>query len=88
MRRLFLSGLYTAVALASAPKGPWDAFNYAPESRLVRPTGVFQTVGSVDSASELVSETGAASISGNGSWVTLDFGKEVRLYVLVEAYLY
>ncbi|KAL5528784.1 hypothetical protein ACEPAF_7921 [Sanghuangporus sanghuang] len=77
MRRLVLSGLLTATALASAPKGPWDAFNYAPESRLVRPTGVFQVVGSVNNATELLSETGAASITGNGSWLTLDFGKEV-----------
>ncbi|KAL5485523.1 hypothetical protein ACEPAI_8165 [Sanghuangporus weigelae] len=77
MRRLVLSSLFTATALASAPKGPWDAFNYAPESRLVRPTGVFQMVGSVNNATELLSETGAASITGNGSWVTLDFGKEV-----------
>ncbi|KAL5523451.1 hypothetical protein ACEPAG_7624 [Sanghuangporus baumii] len=77
MRRLVLGSLLTAIALASAPRGPWDAFNYAPEGRLVRPTGVFQTVGSVNNATELLSETGAASVTGNGSWVTLDFGKEV-----------
>ncbi|KAL5507624.1 hypothetical protein ACEPAH_7080 [Sanghuangporus vaninii] len=77
MRRLILSGLLTATALASAPRGPWDAFNYAPKSRLVRPTGVFQTVGSVVNAKELLSETGTASITGNASYLTLDFGKEV-----------
>ena len=64
-------------AQGSAPEGPWDEFNYAPASRTVRPTSIYEVVGEVHDASALTSETGKASIKGNLSWVTVDFGKEV-----------
>ncbi|KDQ54652.1 glycoside hydrolase family 78 protein [Jaapia argillacea MUCL 33604] len=69
--------LLLPLALASAPAGPWDAFNYAPESRTVWPTAIKYTEGSVQNAQNLVSNAGEATLSGNGTWLTLDFGGEV-----------
>ncbi|KAI0370991.1 Six-hairpin glycosidase [Pilatotrama ljubarskyi] len=61
---------------ASAPAGPWDAFNYAPKSRTVYPTAVKEVHGKVQNARALASK-GPATLVGNGSWVALDFGIEV-----------
>lgn len=71
--------LYALVAVrASAPAGPWDAFNFAPKSRTVYPTAVKVAHGEVRNANALVAK-GAATLSGNGSWIALDFGVEVSL---------
>ena len=61
---------------ASAPAGPWDAFNYAPKSRTVFPTAVKEVSGTVHNVQNLISK-GGATLIGNGSWVALDFGVEV-----------
>ncbi|OBZ74807.1 hypothetical protein A0H81_05206 [Grifola frondosa] len=62
----------------SAPSGPWDVFNYAPESRTVHPRSVRETSGAVSNAEGLLAQgTGGATLSGNSSWITLDFGFEV-----------
>ncbi|EKM52842.1 glycoside hydrolase family 78 protein [Phanerochaete carnosa HHB-10118-sp] len=66
-----------ATGRCAAPSGPWDTFNLAPATRVVRPTGLKEVVGAVQNAQGLLSETGAATFSGNESWLTLDFGKEV-----------
>ncbi|KAI0028945.1 glycoside hydrolase family 78 protein [Vararia minispora EC-137] len=75
---------YTAVlavlaglAHSSAPAGPWDAFNYAPSSKTVFPSTIREQNGSVAVADSAVGSVGAITLSGNWSWVTLDFGKEV-----------
>lgn len=68
--------LLSSSAAGSAPSGPWDSFNFAPATRVVRPTSVHQTGGSVQHVSNLVLSTGKATLA-NGSWVALDFGKEV-----------
>ncbi|GJE95602.1 glycoside hydrolase family 78 protein [Phanerochaete sordida] len=60
-----------------APAGPWDAFNLAPASRVVRPTSVKAVTGAVQDVDALLSETGRATLAGNQSWLTLDFGKEI-----------
>lgn len=73
---LFLYAL--DVVRASAPAGPWDAFNFAPKSRTVYPTAVKVTHGGVRNANALVAK-GAATLSENGSWIALDFGVEVSL---------
>lgn len=70
--------LVVCSVLASAPSGPWDAFNFAPPSRTVYARYVHQTGGNVTGATDLLSE-GSATLSGSGSYVTLDFGYEVRL---------
>ncbi|KAI0684564.1 glycoside hydrolase family 78 protein [Cytidiella melzeri] len=67
----------SASILASAPSGPWDAFNYAPSSRTVRPVLIREVQGRVTNAEGLLADGGQATLSGNESWVTLDFGKEV-----------
>ncbi|KAL1659383.1 glycoside hydrolase family 78 protein [Schizophyllum commune] len=70
-------------AKASAPPGPWDAFNYAPASRTVSPTAIYGTSGDVDNAEALLSaDAGSATLSGAGSWVAIDFGKEARVISL------
>ncbi|PIL26169.1 hypothetical protein GSI_11924 [Ganoderma sinense ZZ0214-1] len=74
-RLLFCLGALT-FAGASAPAGPWDAFNYAPKSRTVFPTSVKEVSGTAYNVQNLVSK-GSATIVGNGSWVALDFGIEV-----------
>lgn len=76
--RCSLALLFAASGLCSAPSGPWDKFHYAPASRTVRPTGITKTVGSVKNAKNLVKPSGSATLTGNQSWVTLDFGIEVR----------
>ncbi|KAI5118176.1 hypothetical protein M0805_008417 [Coniferiporia weirii] len=77
LKLLALIPVYCGLVLASAPGGPWDVFNYAPESRTVRPTGIFKTEGTVHNADSLLTYTGEATLREEGSWVTLDFGKEV-----------
>ena len=77
---LLLLGTYTE---CSAPNGPWDAFNFAPESRTVYPRSVWKTYGNVTNAENVVSN-GSLTLSGDGAYVALDFGYEVRLpaYIL------
>ncbi len=55
---------------------PWDAYNLAPSSRTATPVRVTRTTGTVDGAAALL-KGGSATLRGNGSSVTLDFGKEV-----------
>ncbi|KAJ8091938.1 hypothetical protein PM082_024173 [Marasmius tenuissimus] len=74
---LFLLLLSTG-SKAKAPSGPWDDFNYAPSSRVVRPVSVRRTEGNVSGTQNLLTEpqNGTAEIA-SGAWVTLDFGIEV-----------
>ncbi|KZT25006.1 glycoside hydrolase family 78 protein [Neolentinus lepideus HHB14362 ss-1] len=69
--------LFTISTWASAPSGPWDAFNYAPKSTVVWPTAVYHVEGAVDGANSLVENRGAATLAGSGAWLALDFGVEV-----------
>ena len=54
------------LSVAVAPKGPWDSFNYAPQSRTVRPRSVRESFGSVRGAQKLASENGVATLKGTG----------------------
>lgn len=66
---------------AVAPAGPWDTFNFAPSSRTVHPKTIHSTHGLVQDSSQLVVNTrGQATLNGNGSYVVLDFGQEVRKF--------
>ena len=71
---------FATLALGSAPKGPWDAFNYAPDSRTVRPQTIHNVSGAVKGSDKLLTEAGLATFSGNQSYVTLDFGVEGFLF--------
>jgi len=62
-------------AQAAAPPGPWDAFNLSPASRTVQPVAVFGSGGAVGSPDGVLH--GQATTLGPGSYVSLDFGKEV-----------
>ncbi|KAJ7457363.1 glycoside hydrolase family 78 protein [Mycena latifolia] len=77
---LRLSSVLFSITLCAglAPKGPWDAFNYAPASKLVKPVSVRSISGSVRGAQGLVQNSNAqATFTGNSSFVVLDWGKEV-----------
>ncbi|MEV5751542.1 alpha-L-rhamnosidase C-terminal domain-containing protein [Actinoallomurus sp. NPDC052308] len=68
-----LAGTTAAKAVAAHP---WDAYNLSPKTRTVRPAAIYTTNGTVTNPSAVLSgET--TRISGNGSYVTLDFGKDV-----------
>ncbi|KII90218.1 glycoside hydrolase family 78 protein [Plicaturopsis crispa FD-325 SS-3] len=73
---LLISAL-TSVAFGSAPHGPWDTFNYSPHSKTLHPHKIYHVEGDVSDAESLLSDRGKTTLSGNNSWVTLDFGKEV-----------
>src|SRR5882724_11897685 len=61
---------------AAPPAGALAALNYAPTSRTVRPAAVYATSGTVANPQNVLS--GASTrISGAGSALSLDFGKEV-----------
>ena len=64
--------------LGTAPSGPWDAFNLAPASKTVYAQTIYGVTGTVDNADALANNTGSATLVGDGSYVTLDFGYEVR----------
>ncbi|KAJ6632183.1 glycoside hydrolase family 78 protein [Mycena sp. CBHHK59/15] len=77
---LRLSSLFLSFALSAgrAPAGPWDAFNYAPASKTVRPVSVRTVSGQVSGAHGLVQNFATqATFTGNSSYVVLDWGKEV-----------
>ncbi|MET7477322.1 alpha-L-rhamnosidase [Streptomyces sp. NPDC005648] len=60
----------------ASPQAAADALNYSPTSRTVKPTAVYATSGSVANPQNVLSGQ-PTRISGSGSSVTLDFGKEV-----------
>ncbi|MFD0684809.1 alpha-L-rhamnosidase-related protein [Actinomadura fibrosa] len=80
-----------AASLAAAPAGtaqaapaknashgsrPWDRYNFSPSSRTVRPVAVFSTTGTVGDPSAVLKGR-KTTLTGAGSSVTLDFGKEI-----------
>ncbi|KAF9459381.1 Six-hairpin glycosidase [Collybia nuda] len=80
LRILFASLCFPALFVSisgRAPPGAWDVFNYAPTSKTVYPTAIHSVSGSVQNAQGLVGNAGSATINGVGSWVALDYGKEV-----------
>ena len=77
--RLAYIFLSLTFVLGSAPNGPWDAFNFAPDSRTVWPRSINRAIGSAKGASNLLTKAGIATLSGSQSYVTLDFGIEVGL---------
>lgn len=74
--------LVTQFHLVIAATNPWNAFNRAPTSRTLVPISVFNTSGTVKNASALLSGS-ATRLTGNGSSITVDFGKEVGGIVTV-----
>ncbi|KAJ6510829.1 glycoside hydrolase family 78 protein [Mycena sanguinolenta] len=70
--------LSISLCAAVAPPGPWDAFNFAPASKIVKPVSVRTISGDVRGAAGLVQNSEAqATFTGNSSFVVLDWGKEV-----------
>lgn len=67
------------LAVGLAPQGRWDNFNFAPKSKTVYPAAIHSSEGSLQNAQQLVENKGSAILTGQGSWVALDYGMEVRL---------
>jgi hypothetical protein len=63
-------------AFSLPTKGPWDQYNLAPSSRTLAPVAVYATHGTVENPGNLLVGK-PTRLMGNGSYVTLDFGKEV-----------
>ncbi|KAJ3822380.1 glycoside hydrolase family 78 protein [Lentinula raphanica] len=74
---LTIAVLATQLSSQLAPSGPWDAFNYAPKTRIVYATSIRHAESTSESENLLNGDNGSATLNGNGAWVTLDFGKEV-----------
>ena len=68
--------LAATVFEAKPADGPWQKYNFAPESRTLFPQSVYKTEGNVENASFLVSkgEGGPTKLSGKEALLTLDFG--------------
>ncbi|KAJ7643589.1 glycoside hydrolase family 78 protein [Roridomyces roridus] len=74
----YIHSLLLLFTVLSSSPGPWDAFNYAPASRIVKPVSVRSISGTVQGAQGLVQNSKSqATFSGNSSYVVLDWGKEV-----------
>ncbi|MEV6635105.1 discoidin domain-containing protein [Actinoplanes sp. NPDC051470] len=69
---LLVAAVAPAPAAAADPDRPWEHNNFAPASRTVTPKQVFRTTGTV-----LQPRPGAAVLTGAGSSITYDFGREV-----------
>ncbi|TFK33098.1 Six-hairpin glycosidase [Crucibulum laeve] len=78
--RLFMLPLIllcSSTVFGLAPTGPWDNFNLAPKSKTVYPAAIHSTNGTVENVQRLIQNRGSATLSGQGSWVALDYGVEV-----------
>lgn len=75
---LFLFHYFSLVGCL-APPGDWDRFNFAPSSRVVTPVAVHSSQGQITNPENLVGAKGKTTFSSAGSWLALDFGKEVSL---------
>lgn len=69
---------------AAAAQVPFDEYILAPTSRVISPVSIYQSGGNVENAAALLASSRSAlqshhstSFAGNGSYVTLDFGKNV-----------
>ncbi|TVY48327.1 hypothetical protein LCER1_G008126 [Lachnellula cervina] len=67
----------TGPSAASFP-GPWDQYNYSPTSRTVNPVRILSS-----SNAPLSDFPGPSTLSGNGSLLVFDFGKEVAGIVTI-----
>jgi len=65
-----------AASMPSVAANPWDVYNLAPTTRTLAPIAVYKTSGTVTNPNNVLSG-GATRLSGSGSLITLDFGKEV-----------
>lgn len=87
LHAVVLFAFAATVTFGRAPPGPWDAFNYAPKSKVVYPSAIHSTHGTVKDSNRLILNAGSATISSRGSWIALDYGVEVnKLNVLIHLF--
>ena len=72
------TGMANTAALQNkaASGNPWDVYMLAPATRTLTPVAIYTTSGTVSNPTNVLSGS-ATRISGTGSYITLDFGKEV-----------
>ena len=70
-------------AAAAAAATPWSQYMLSPSSRTLAPVAIFKTVGTVQNPNNLLTGN-TAMMSGRGSHVVLDFGKEVGGFVSLD----
>ncbi|KAI0969247.1 alpha-L-rhamnosidase [Xylaria arbuscula] len=73
-----------ALLASAAADVPYQEYILAPTTRVLSPVSIYQTGGDVQNAAALLNPIGAGAqsngsttFSGNGSYVTLDFGKNI-----------
>ncbi|KAI1423630.1 alpha-L-rhamnosidase [Xylaria sp. FL1777] len=73
-----------ALLASAAADVPYQEYILAPTTRVLRPVSIYQTGGDVQNAAALLTPSGtdaqsnrSTTFSGNGSYVTLDFGKNI-----------
>lgn len=70
------SSVVRAASAITAATTPGDAYNYSPSTRTLAPTAIYTTSGTVTNPTYLLSGQ-STRLTGNNSYVTVDFGKEV-----------
>ncbi|MCD9021537.1 hypothetical protein [Cohnella silvisoli] len=73
---LLFSMITIPIFATTASAAVWDQYNLAPTTRTVSPISIYATNGTVQNPNNIITG-GAALILGAGSYVVLDFGKEV-----------
>ena len=68
---------------AAAAATPWSGYMLAPSSRTLTPVAIYKTNGTVQNPNNLLTGN-TAMMSGRGSYVVLDFGKEVGGFVTLD----
>jgi hypothetical protein len=66
----------SGAAATAEPGHPWDAYNYSPRSRTVKPVAIHSAQGAVTDAGAVLKGR-PTRLTGTGSAVVLDFGKDV-----------
>ncbi|KAI1360083.1 alpha-L-rhamnosidase [Xylaria arbuscula] len=76
--------LQWALLTSAAADIPYQEYILAPTTRILSPVSIYQTGGDVQNAAALLNSNelgvqcnGSTTFSGNGSYVTLDFGKNI-----------
>lgn len=76
--------MHSFLLAAAAAQVPFHEYVLAPTSRVISPVSIYQTGGNIENAAALLTTSvsqlqgnQSTSFAGNGSYVTLDFGKNV-----------
>jgi hypothetical protein len=79
MRLLYLALAEVYLAALASAENVYSQYILSPSSRTIRPQSIFQTSDNFSDASNLIDPTGGSLVTfvGNGSYVTVDFGRNL-----------